>query len=182
MSGSAAAGTAPDAADPPPDRPGDPPSGARSGPPLDPDAAVASVERAMTELFRLSSSRRVHAERIRRSGITLSRTEWEFLRRVDDLGALSVSELATLLDLSLPVASRALQRLQQAGLVDRRPDPHDRRRTRYVATSRGRRARTGFQAAMTDELTRVLSQWDEHDLEVLAEIFPRFVRELRQSR
>jgi DNA-binding MarR family transcriptional regulator len=143
---------------------------------------IAAVDRAMTELFRLSASRRVHADRIRRSGIDLSRTEWEFLRRVDDMGALSVSELATLLDLSLPVASRALQRLQQAGMVDRRMDPADRRRTRYVATARGRRVRAGFQAAMHEELTRALGRWNDEDLATLADIFPRFVRELRQSR
>jgi DNA-binding MarR family transcriptional regulator len=143
---------------------------------------VVAVDRAMTELFRLSASRRVHADRVRRSGIDLSRTEWEFLRRVDDMGALSVSELATLLDLSLPVASRSLQRLQQAGLVERRADPADRRRTRYVATARGRRVRAGFQAAMQEELTRVLDQWNDEDLATLADIFPRFVRELRQSR
>ena len=143
---------------------------------------ITTVDRAMTELFRLSASRRVHADRVRRSGIDLSRTEWEFLRRVDDMGALSVSELATLLDLSLPVASRALQRLQQAGMVDRRVDPTDRRRTRYVATARGRRVRAGFQAAMQEELTRVLGRWNDKDLATLADIFPRFVRELRQSR
>jgi DNA-binding MarR family transcriptional regulator len=144
--------------------------------------AITAVDRAMTELFRLSASRRVHADRVRRSGIDLSRTEWEFLRRVDDMGALSVSELATLLDLSLPVASRALQRLQQAGLIDRRVDAADRRRTRYVATARGRRVRAGFQAAMQEELTRVLGRWNDEDLATLADIFPRFVRELRQSR
>jgi DNA-binding MarR family transcriptional regulator len=143
---------------------------------------ITAVDRAMTELFRLSASRRVHADRVRRSGIDLSRTEWEFLRRVDDMGSLSVSELATLLDLSLPVASRALQRLQQAGMVDRRVDPADRRRTRYVATARGRRVRAGFQAAMQEELTSVLGRWNDEDLATLAEIFPRFVRELRQSR
>lgn len=143
---------------------------------------IAAIDRAMTELFRLSASRRVHADRVRRSGLDLSRTEWEFLRRVDDMGALSVSELATLLDLSLPVASRALQRLQQAGMVDRRIDPSDRRRTRYVATARGRRVRAGFQAAMQEELTRVLGRWNEKDLATLADIFPRFVRELRLSR
>lgn len=143
---------------------------------------IAAVDRAMTDLFRLSTSRRVHADRVRRSGIDLSRTEWEFLRRVDDMGALSVSELATLLDLSLPVASRALQRLQQAGMVDRRLDPSDRRRIRYVATARGRRVRAGFQAAMQEELMSVLGRWNDEDLATLADIFPRFVRELRQSR
>ena len=51
-----------------------------------------------------------------------------------------------------------------------------------AATARGRRVRAGFQAAMQEELTRVLGRWNDEDLATLADIFPRFVRELRQSR
>ena len=34
------------------------------------DSAVGRIDQAMTELFRLSSSRRVHADRVLRSGWT----------------------------------------------------------------------------------------------------------------
>jgi DNA-binding MarR family transcriptional regulator len=44
-------------------------------------------------------------------------------------GPLTVGELAARLDLTLPTVSGVLADLDRAGLVERRPDPADRRRT-----------------------------------------------------
>ena len=44
-------------------------------------------------------------------------------------GPLTVGELASRLDLTLPTVSGVLSDLDRAGLVERRPDPADRRRT-----------------------------------------------------
>jgi DNA-binding MarR family transcriptional regulator len=138
---------------------------------------VGAVEAAITDLFRLAGSRRLHRARQERSGT--ARSGWEFLRRVDDLGPIRVSQLAGLLDLSLPVTSRALQRLQDDGLVARQPDPRDGRASRFVATERGRRARESIQAAMHDELSTVLSSWPEADRTLLADLLPRLVADMR---
>jgi DNA-binding MarR family transcriptional regulator len=146
------------------------------------ELAVASVEQAMTELFRLAASRRVHAERQRRSRTTLSRTEWELLRRVDDLGPVRVSRLAELVDLSAAVTSRALTELEVAGMVTRDQTPEDRRGVSYRPTPKGRRTRARFQAAMLDELEGVLGDWSVRDREALARLFPRLVEDLRDSR
>ncbi len=140
---------------------------------------VGAVEAAITDLFRLAGSRRLHRARQARSGTELSRSGWEFLRRVDDLGPIRVSQLAGLLDLSLPVTSRALQRLQDEGLVARQPDPRDGRASRFVATARGRQARARIQSAMHDELATVLSRWPEADRKLLADLLPRLVADMR---
>jgi DNA-binding MarR family transcriptional regulator len=140
---------------------------------------VGAVEGAITDLFRLAGSRRLHRARQERSGTELSRSGWEFLRRVDDLGPIRVSQLAGLLDLSLPVTSRALQRLQDEGLVARQPDPRDGRASRFVATARGREARRNIQDAMHDELATVLSSWPEADRQLLADLLPRLVADMR---
>jgi DNA-binding MarR family transcriptional regulator len=142
---------------------------------------VAAVEGAITDVFRLAGSRRLHQARQDRSGVKLSRTGWEFLRRVDDLGPIRVSDLAELLDLSLPVTSRALQRLEDGGLVVRQADPSDGRATRFVATSSGRDARARIQAAMHDELDAVLARWGERDRRLLAELLPRLVADMRDG-
>jgi DNA-binding MarR family transcriptional regulator len=142
---------------------------------------VAAIEGAITDVFRLAGSRRLHQARQERSGVKLSRTGWEFLRRVDDLGPIRVSDLAELLDLSLPVTSRALQRLEVGGLVARRADPNDGRVTRFVATAEGRAARSKIQAAMHDELDAVLAGWGERDRRLLAELLPRLVADMRDG-
>jgi DNA-binding MarR family transcriptional regulator len=149
--------------------------------PATPAEQVAAVEGAITDVFRLAGSRRLHQARQERSGVKLSRTGWEFLRRVDDLGPLRVSDLAELLDLSLPVTSRALQRLEDDGLVVRRADPNDGRATRFVATAAGREARAKIQAAMHDELDAVLAGWADRDRRLLAELLPRLVADMRDG-
>jgi DNA-binding MarR family transcriptional regulator len=152
-----------------------------AGPGRAPDLAdhVTAVESAITGVFRLAASRRLHQARQERSGVKLSRTGWELLRRVDDLGPIRVSQLAELLDLSLPVTSRALQRLDDDGLVTRQADPADGRATRIVATPAGRRARARIQQAMHDELAVVLTAWPESDRRLLAELLPRLVADMR---
>jgi DNA-binding MarR family transcriptional regulator len=146
-----------------------------------PDDAVGVIETAITDLFRLAGSRRLHRARQQRTGTQLSRSGWEFLRRVDDLGPLRVSQLAELLDLSLPVTSRALQRPEDDGLVSRRPDPLDGRATRFVTTAAGRRTRATIQSAMHNELRDVLSGWSEGDRRCLAELLPRLVADMRAA-
>jgi DNA-binding MarR family transcriptional regulator len=140
---------------------------------------VSAVEGAITDVFRLAASRRLHRARQQRSGVTLSRTGWEFLRRVDDLGPIRVSQLAELLDLSLPVTSRALQRLEEDGFVVRQPDPSDGRAARFVASPQGSDARARIQATMHDELDAVLSGWPPADRRVLADLLPRLVADMR---
>jgi DNA-binding MarR family transcriptional regulator len=146
------------------------------------DDAVRSVEQAMTELFRLAASRRVHSERQRRSRTALSRTEWELLRRVDDLGPVRVSRLAELVDLSPAVTSRALGELEAQAMVARARTPEDGRGVSFRTTAKGRRTRARFQAAMMDELTEVLRDWPARDRAALARVFPRLVDDLRSSR
>lgn len=143
------------------------------------DEDIRAVEAAITDVFRLASSRRLHRARQERSGVTLSRTGWEFLRRVEDLGPIRVSQLAELLDLSLPVTSRALQRLEDQGLVTRQSDPADGRAARFVATAAGSDARGRIQDAMHHELGVVLASWPEDDRRNLAELLPRLVADMR---
>jgi DNA-binding MarR family transcriptional regulator len=147
----------------------------RSGP----DDAVAAIEAAMTELFRIAGSRRVHADRQRRSRTELSRTEWELLRRVDDLGPIRVRRLADLVGLSPAVTSRALAALEADGLVVRHGTPDDRRGVDFRTSATGRRTRARFQAAMEAELADGLSRWPATDRDALARLFPRLVDDLR---
>jgi DNA-binding MarR family transcriptional regulator len=148
---------------------------------IDRAGEVAAVERAITDLFRLASSRRLHEARERRTGVSLTRTGWEFLRRVDDLGPLRVSQLAEILDLSLPVTSRALQRLEDDGLVARQADPSDGRAMHFVATASGTEARARVQAEMHAELDAVLASWSQAERAALAELLPRLVADMRSG-
>jgi DNA-binding MarR family transcriptional regulator len=61
------------------------------------------------------------------SDVDLSITQVKMLMILEDKGEMSVKDVATALNLSLPAVSRAIDGLAQRGLVDRRECAHDRR-------------------------------------------------------
>lgn len=67
-------------------------------------------------------------QRARQFGI--SRAQWTVLVRLDRSEGLKQSELAEILDLQPISLTRLLDRLAENGLIERRPDPHDRRANR----------------------------------------------------
>lgn len=60
----------------------------------------------------------------------ISRAQWTVLVRLDRSEGLKQSELAEILDLQPISLTRLLDRLAENGLIERRPDPHDRRANR----------------------------------------------------
>ena len=69
---------------------------------------------------------RINADRrAREDGMT--RAQWVILARLERMGGLSQKELADALEVEPITVGRLVDRLQGRGLVERRPDPFDRR-------------------------------------------------------
>jgi len=64
----------------------------------------------------------------------ISRAQWAVLVRIERSEGLKQSELAEILDLQPISLTRLLDRLADNGLIERRPDPHDRRANRLYLT------------------------------------------------
>ena len=75
-------------------------------------------------------------QRARQFGI--SRAQWGVLVRLDRSEGLKQSELAEILDLQPISLTRLLDRLAKNGLIERRPDPNDRRANRLFLTPAAR--------------------------------------------
>ena len=140
-----------------------------------PDDDIRLVEAAIAELYRLANNPEIHRARQRRLGTELSRTELEALRRVDDLGPLGVSRVASVLGLSLAATSRTLARLEEQGHLARSTDPDDGRAAIYATTASGRRVRQMFQESTTAEVAHVMADWMPADRARLAELFTRLL-------
>ena len=76
-------------------------------------------------------------QRARQFGI--SRAQWTVLMRLDRFEGLKQSELAEVLDLAPISLTRLLDRLAENGLIERRPDPNDRRGKLIALTDEGKR-------------------------------------------
>jgi DNA-binding MarR family transcriptional regulator len=74
--------------------------------------------------------------KLRPYGVTIS--QWTLLKQVWQQEGRSQVELQELLDLEAATVTGLIQRMTNLGLVQRRPDPNDKRVQRVYLTERGR--------------------------------------------
>ena len=102
----------------------------------------------------------------------LSLTQWIILTALWRTDGLTVGAVADYYRVNLPAASRALDRMEDAGLVERRPDPSSRRIVRAFLTDKAKglshlltfyetvnaKLLTGFSAEEADQLVQLLER------------------------
>jgi DNA-binding MarR family transcriptional regulator len=112
----------------------------------------------------------------------LNATDMECLRLLFLKGVSTPSELARHTGLTSGATTPMLDRLEKAGLIERRPNPDDRRGTLIVpAKSSSEKVASWFESARKaqDEL---ISSYSEEELEIIADVFERFVKLWEQER
>jgi DNA-binding MarR family transcriptional regulator len=109
-----------------------------SAPVLETDAAARLAEQLLTLWMRVARPRGLDTYAIFEE-LDLTLTQVKLMSALSD-DELTVKELAELLGLSLPGASRAVDGLVERGLLHRREDSADRRMKRVSCTADGRRA------------------------------------------
>jgi len=106
----------------------------------------------------------------------LNVTDMECLRLLFQKGIATPSELARFTGLTSGATTAMLDRLEKAGLIERRPNPDDRRGTLIAPKdSSTEKVASWFESARKaqDEL---ISSYSESDLEVIADAFERFAK------
>ena len=146
-----------------------------------PDDPVPRISKAIGDLMRAAGSDRVHAARQAATGVELSRTELRFLAVVAEVGPQSVTVLGTALHLSQPTASRTLQRLEAAGLLQRRSDRADGRVARYEITAAGLEMRQRFQVHMDAQMDAALAAMPDDRRRHLADLLEELVAAIHRT-
>lgn len=149
-------------------------STARAGQPT-PGAATMS---AVAEIVRWASRADVRQRLLGKAGHGLSANDVTLLRAVVASGPLRLSELATAQGVDKSTITSQVRRLEDRGLIARRPDPADGRAVLLVATSRGQRVRDAMNAAGAQLFEEMLAGWPDEERELLASMLARFSREL----
>ena len=106
----------------------------------------------------------------------LNATDMECLRHLFLKGIATPSELAKNTGLTSGATTAMLDRLEKAGLLERRPNPDDRRGTLITPTKSGaEKVASWFESARKaqDEL---ISSYSECELEIIADVFERFAK------
>ena len=97
----------------------------------------------------------------------ISRAQWTVLMRLDRFEGMKQSELAEVLDLQPISLTRLLDRLAGNGLIERRPDPNDRRANRLYLTPAARPLIEELSHLGEDMMTTVLEGIDDASREQL---------------
>jgi DNA-binding MarR family transcriptional regulator len=112
----------------------------------------------------------------------LNATDMECLRLLFLRGIASPSELARHTGLTSGATTAMLDRLEKAGLIERRPNPDDRRGTLIApAESGAKRVASWFESARR-ALDDLISSYSEEELEIVSDIFERFTKLWDQER
>ena len=126
------------------------------------------------------TARRLRQEAAGAGGAELTPTAAAALASVDRHGPLSPSELAEIERIKRPTATRSLRQLEEAGLVDRTPDPADGRGALVSVNAAGRerlRRLRGRKNAYLARRMRDLPAEDVAALERAAGILERILEE-----
>ena len=85
-------------------------------------------------------------------------------------GGMRLSELSDHLHIAARSTTEVIDALEQRGLVERRPDPHDRRATLAQLTEQGEKVGEAIRSARHVEAERIFGSLSETDREHLSRI------------
>jgi len=100
---------------------------------------------------------------IRGADVGVSSVTWRIAAALDQRGELRVSEIATLEQVTRPSATTAVQRLEEAGLVERRTDPSDSRSSLVRLTERGSDQLREWRRRLSATVEGLLADLDDDD-------------------
>ena len=109
-------------------------------------------------------------------GLGVTRAQWKVLFKLTRTPGLRQVELADMLDLEPITLCRIVDRLEEAGLVERSRDPDDRRAWRLHVTAQAQPLIDKLQAVGAELVEHAFSDIDPKEIQITREVLAR-VRE-----
>ncbi len=136
------------------------------------DQTLQELEHEMSVLVR--RIRRVIAERARMLHPELSPVAYSMLMALNDSGPQRASDLVEIFSVDKGAVSRQVQALLELDLIERTPDPDDRRAMILAISEEGHRRLANISASRRHELSRRLGDWTEQDLSAFVRSLGRY--------
>ncbi|MFT8462309.1 MarR family winged helix-turn-helix transcriptional regulator [Acetobacter persici] len=115
---------------------------------------------------------------IEEAGIPLDRALFPLLSRVWRYGPIGVVDLADRTGRDHTTISRQMTKLEELGLIERRPSTADKRVREATVTEKGRDMVRILNAARERLANRILVDWTDEDLDQLRTLLRRFADDL----
>ena len=142
------------------------------------DETVRALEQEMGVLVR--RIRRLIAERARMVHPDLSPVAYSMLMALNDSGPRRASDLVDLFSIDKGAVSRQVSALLDLGLIERSPDPEDRRAAILAITEEGSRRLSTIAEMRRREVIDRLSGWSDEDLRGFVAVMARYNSELER--
>lgn len=140
------------------------------------------LEAALGELLQRRTRMGLYADLVAGIGQGLDVSSYPLLSGLARLGPTTISGLAAEIGLDRSGVSRHATRLEEGGLLARRPDPADARGTVLVLTPDGEKAVSLLRRRLSAILARRLEDWPSGEAESFVGGLERFVAENRTRR
>ncbi|MFI1179179.1 MarR family winged helix-turn-helix transcriptional regulator [Streptomyces sp. NPDC020799] len=108
-------------------------------------------------------------------------TTYPVLSGIARVGPVTATKLAEAIGMDRTVTTRYATRLQEAGLITRRPDPADARATRLALTDAGEHAVAALRRAMESFLAEEMATWPPGEAATFATRLERLTESLAQG-
>lgn len=135
--------------------------------------AVRDVQAHLATLFR--ESRRYGSQLARMVHPDLHQSGFYLIRMLEKCGPSRPSTLAAELEVDRSAMSRLIQSLDNLGLIERTPDPQDKRAYMLDLTPEGRERLARVRDGLENPVIRSLRTWEEEDVRTFARLLQRFV-------
>ena len=112
----------------------------------------------------------------------LNVTDMECLRLLFHKGSATPSELARHTGLTSGAATAMLDRLERAGLIERRANPDDRRGSLITPAKSGAKIAASWFESARKAQDELISSYSDKELEIIADAFERFTKLWEQER
>lgn len=129
---------------------------------------IGRIEQAIDEIVTWATRNDVHGETMKRAQCELTRTHLWVLARLDEAGAVRLSELALALGVEPSTLSPQVQRMEREGLVAREPDPNDGRASLLRLTKKGATLLRRLRKTRRTIFAELLDTWSDDERSQMA--------------
>ena len=136
------------------------------------EETLRALEHEMGVLVR--RIRRVIAERARLLHPSLSPVAYSMMMSLNDSGPQRASALVEIFSIDKGAVSRQVQALLELGLIERNPDPDDRRAMILAITEEGSRRLANLALARRHQVSAKLESWSDEELSEFVRSLARY--------
>ncbi|MFC9327083.1 MarR family winged helix-turn-helix transcriptional regulator [Kitasatospora sp. NPDC057015] len=141
------------------------------------DSTGQDIGHALGLLLRRSTRAHLYARLTEGLGEAVDDLTYPVLSGLARTGPYSAADLGREIGLDRTTVTRRADRLQRAGLLERRPDPADGRATLLALTDDGHAVVAATRQRLADAVDDSLASWPQADARTFARLLRRFVEQ-----